>query len=206
MRKNINEPKSKKLNLQNQLKKVLYPRNSKPITFETYIGINNQKVKKKKNNKPKQNKKNDTSISPPPSRKTKNKNIQEKYQANKSQNNSTFLELDYLNFSRIDIGLRKLNSSFDEDMFNSKIFIKEKKELVSNRYNGIESSFDTSKTETVLNSNNNNNYIKESKEKLLKTPSTLCNYYDKSEATTSQKKNNCINNIKLEKEKNELRK
>ena len=33
MRKNINEPKSKKLNLQNQLKKVLYPRNSKPITF-----------------------------------------------------------------------------------------------------------------------------------------------------------------------------
>ena len=138
MRKNINEPKSKKLNIQNQLKKVLYPRNSKPITFETYIGINNQKVKKKKNNKPKQNKKNDTSISPPTSRKTKNKNIQEKYQANKSQNNSTFLELDYLNFSRIDIGLRKLNSSFDEDMFNSKIFIKEKKELVSNRYNGIE--------------------------------------------------------------------
>ena len=57
MRKNINEPKSKKLNLQNQLKKVLYPRNSKPITFETYIEINNQKVKKKKNNKPKQNKK-----------------------------------------------------------------------------------------------------------------------------------------------------
>ena len=206
MRKNINEPKSKKLNPQNKLKKVLYPRNSKPITFETYIGINNQKVKKKKNNKPKQNKKNDTSISPPPSRKTKNKNIQEKYQANKSQNNSTFLELDYLNFSRIDIGLRKLNSSFDEDMFNSKIFIKEKKELVSNRYNGIESSFDTSKTETVLNSNNNNNYIKESKEKLLKTPSTLCNYYDKSEATTSQKKNNCINNIKIEKEKNKLRK
>ena len=206
MRKNINEPKSKKLNPQNKLKKVLYPRNSKPITFETYIGINNQKVKKKKNNKPKQNKKNDTSISPPPSRKTKKINIQEKYQANKSQNNSTFLELDYLNFSRIDIGLRKLNSSFDEDMFNSKIFIKEKKELVSNRYNGIESSFDTSKTETVLNSNNNNNYIKESKEKLLKTPSTLCNYYDKSEATTSQKKNNCINNIKIEKEKNELRK
>ena len=87
MRKNINEPKSKKLNPQNKLKKVLYPRNSKPITFETYIGINNQKVKKKKYNKPKQNKKNDTSISPPPSRKTKNKNIQEKYQANKSQNN-----------------------------------------------------------------------------------------------------------------------
>ena len=87
-----------------------------------------------------------------------------------------------------------------------KMDLLEKKELVSNRYNGIESSFDTSKTETVLNSNNNNNYIKESKEKLLKTPSTLCNYYDKSEATTSQKKNNCVNNIKIDKEKNELRK
>ena len=47
MRKNINEPKSKKLNPQNKLKKVLYPRNSKPITFETYIGINNQKEYKK---------------------------------------------------------------------------------------------------------------------------------------------------------------
>ena len=122
-------------------------------------------MKQIKYNKPKQNKKNDTSISPPPSRKTKNKNIQEKYQANKSQNNTNFLELDYLNFSRIDLGLRKLNSSFDEDMFNSKIVIKEKKELASNRYNGVESSFDTSKTENNTIVNNNNNYIKESKEK-----------------------------------------
>ena len=204
MRKNIKEPKSKKINQQNKLKKALYPQNSKPITLETFIGINNPKGKKKKNNKLKQKMKNDT-ISPPPSRKDKNRNIQEKYQTNKSQNNSNILELDYLNFSRIDLGLRKLNSSFDEDMFNSKVFIKDKKELVSNRYNGIESSFETSKTETIINlNNNNNNYIKESKEKLLKTPSTLCNYYDKSEPTTSQKKNN-INNNKIE-EKNELRK
>ena len=206
MRKNIKEPKSKKLNQQNKLKKALYPKNPKPITLETYIGINNPKVKKKKNNKSNQKTKKDA-VSPPPSRKDKKRNIQEKYQTNKSQNNSNILELDYLNFSRIDLGLRKLNSSFDEDMFNSKIFIKEKKELVSNRYNGIESSFETSKTETIvnLNNNNDNNYIKESKEKLLKTPSTLCNYYDKSEATTSQKKNN-VNNNKIIEEKNELRK
>ena len=203
MRKNIKEPKSKKINQPNKLKKALYPNNSKPITLETYIGINNAKAKKKKSNKPKQKMKNDT-ISPPPSRKNKNRNIPEKYQTNKSQNNSNILELDYLNFSRIDLGLRKLNSSFDEDMFNSKIFIKEKKQLVSNRYNGIESSFDNSKTESNANFNNNNNYIKESKEKLLKTPSTLCNYYDKSEATTSQKKNNIKVN-KME-EKNEIRK
>ena len=204
MRKNINEPKSKKLNQPNKLKKALYPKNSKPITLETYIGINNPKTKKKKSNKSKQKLKNDT-VSPPPSRKVKNRNIQEKYQTNKSQDNSNILELDYLNFSRIELGLRKLNSSFDEDMFNSKIFIKEKKELVSNRYNGIESSFETSKTETNANlNNNNNNYIKESNEKLLKTPSTLCNYYDKSEATTSQKKD--LQNKNNMEGKNELRK
>ena len=38
-------------------------------------------------------------------------------------------------------------------------FSLKKKKLVSNRYNGIESSFDTSKTETVLNSNNNNTLL-----------------------------------------------
>ena len=170
--------------------------------METYIGINNSKAKKKKNNKSKQKSKND--IISPPSRKAKIGNKQEKYQINKSLDNSNNFELDYLNFSRIDIGLRKLNSSFDEDMFNSKIFIKEKKELGYNRYSGIESSFETSKTETNVNINNNNNYIKESKEKLLKTPSTLCNYYDKSEATTSQKKD--LNNKNNIEEKNELRK
>ena len=203
MRKNINEPKSKKVNSQNKLKKALYPQNSKPITLETYIGLNNQKAKKKTNSKKKPKTKN-KAISPPPSQKTKNNNSQ---QLNKSQNNSNILELDYLNFSRIDTGLRKLNSSFDEDMFNSKIVIKEKNELASNRYNGIESSFDTSKTENNTIVNNNNNYIRESNEKLLKTPSTVCNYYDKSEATTSQKKNNINNNAnKIEQQKNELRK
>jgi len=203
MKKYVKEPKSKKVNQQNKLKKALYPKNSKPIEFETYIGINNIKAKKKKNTKSKQKSKKEK-ISPIPSRKTKNRNISENYQTNKSQNKSNILELDYLNFSRIDLGLRKLNSSFEEDMFNSKIFIKEKKELGSYRYNGVESSFDNSKTDTNINLNNNN-YIKESKEKLLKTPSTLCNYYDKSEATTSQKKNS-INNINNNNIKNELRK
>ena len=203
MQKYVKEPKSKKVNQQNKLKKALYPKNSKPIEFETYIGINNIKAKKKKNTKSKQKSKKEK-ISPIPSRKTKNRNISENYQTNKSQNKSNILELDYLNFSRIDLGLRKLNSSFEEDMFNSKIFIKEKKELGSYRYNGVESSFDNSKTDTNINLNNNN-YIKESKEKLLKTPSTLCNYYDKSEATTSQKKNS-INNINNNNIKNELRK
>ena len=201
MRKNIKEPKSKKINPQNKLKKVLYPKNTKPITLETYIGLNNQKAQRRKNYNPKQKHKKELQS---PSQKIKNKNTQEKSYTNRSQNNNNLLELDYLNFSRIDIGLRKFNSSFDEDMFNSKIVIKEKKELVSNRYYGVESSsFNNSKNDLNDNINIKNNiidnYIKESedKEKLLKTPSTLCNYYDNSEATTSQKKNL---------EKNELRK
>ena len=198
MQKYVKEPKSKKVNQQNKLKKALYPKTTKPITLETYIGLNNQKVQTRKNINKKKNHKKEVQS---PSRKLKNRNTQEKSYTNRSQNNNTFLELDYLNFSRIDIGLRKLNSSFDEDMFNSKIFIKEKKELVSNRYNGIESSsIDNSKNDTNINLNSNkkdDNYIKESKEKLLKTPSTLCNYYGDSEAPTSQKKNS---------EKNELRK
>ena len=33
--------------------------------------------------------------------------------------------LDYWNIQRIVFGLRLINSSFDEDMFNSKIFTKE---------------------------------------------------------------------------------
>ena len=73
-------------------------------------------MKKKRNYKPKQKTKNE-GISPPPSGKLKKRNVSENIQTNKSQNNTNFLELDYLNFSRIDLGFRKLNSSFDEDMF-----------------------------------------------------------------------------------------
>ena len=45
----LNQEKSQKLNSQNKLKKALYPKTTKPITLETYIGLNNQKVQTRKN-------------------------------------------------------------------------------------------------------------------------------------------------------------
>ena len=200
MKKNFKEkPKQKKANNQNKLKKILYPPNAKPITHETSAGGNNTKLNKKRLNKPSQKIKN-LPKSPTSRKIPKNKNINTN-EMNKSQNNNTYLELDYLNFSKIDLGLRKLNSSFDEDIFGSNIFKEEKNKIVSNRYNGIESSSDTIRTET-----NNNIYIEESKENLLKTPSTLCNYYDKSEAASTTKKVENNENENNSNNKNELRK
>ena len=49
--------------------------------------------------------------------------------------------LDYWNIQRIVFGLRLINSSFDEDMFNSKIFRNEEIWLASNINNRIEASF-----------------------------------------------------------------
>ena len=193
MRKYIKEkPRQNKTNNQNKLKKVLYPSNSKPITYEMNTGKNNQKANKKCLNK--QDKKLRNSTASPSSRNgPKNKKSKIRNQTNKSLNNNTNLELDYLNFSKIDIGLRKLNSSFDDDIFGSNIFKDEKNKIASNRYNGVESSTDSIKTET-----HKNNYIEETKENLLQTPSTLCNYYEKSEAASSTKKGNNNPNKKSE--------
>ena len=49
--------------------------------------------------------------------------------------------LDYWNIQRIVFGLRLINSSLDEDMFNSKIFRNEEIWLASNINNRIEASF-----------------------------------------------------------------
>ena len=198
MQKYLREkPKPKKSNNQNKLKKVLYPSNSKPITFEMNTGKNNQKYTKKRLNNNDKKIRNDT-MSPTSRNTKKNNNSKNTKQTNKSLNNNNILELDYLNFSNIDLGFRKLNSSFDDDLFGSNIFKEEKNKIASNRYNGIDSSTDTIKTDS-----HNNNYIEESKENLLKTPSTLCNYYDISEAASSKKKGNNDNNSN---QKDELRK
>ena len=197
MRKYLKEkPQQKAITNQNKIKKVLYPSNQKPIILDKNQGENNQKVFKKRQIKSGKKTKNNT-ISPTSRKQPNNENSKNTNLINKSQNNNTFLELDYLNFSKIDLGLRKLNSSFDDDIFGSNIFKEDKNNIVSNRYNGIDSSFETLKIDT-----NNNNYIEESKENLLKTPSTLCNYYDKSEAASSTKK---VNHDKNANNKNELR-
>ena len=188
MKKNLNiNPKPKKINNTNKLKKVLYPSNVKPITLEMKTGYNRHTITKNtQNNQNKKNKKAEQSHSINCRNLKKNVSQKENQTLNKSQNNNTVFELDYLNFSRIDIGLYKPNSSFDDDIFGSPNFKKDKKRLVSERYNGIESSIDTIKSET--HNSNNNNYIDISKEEILKTPSTICNYYGESEAASSSKK------------------
>ena len=107
--------------------------------------------------------------------------------------NNSMEELDYLNFSEIDIDLYKKNSSFEEDIFNPKYYLKnnrEKKEIVQNRYNMIDTSFDTIKSAYIVTGGNNDDYIETKKNILMKTPSTICNYYDKSEISTEQKNKN----------------
>jgi hypothetical protein len=100
--------------------------------------------------------------------------------------NNSMEELDYLNFSEIDIDFYKKNSSFEKDIFNPKYYKKnnqEKKQIVQNRYNMIDTSFDTIKTAYIL-TDSDDDYINTNKNILLKTPSTICNYYDKSEIST----------------------
>ena len=123
--------------------------------------------------------------------------------------NNSMEELDYLNFSEIDIDFYKKNSSFEKDIFNPKYYKKnnqEKKQIVQNRYNMIDTSFDTIKTAYIL-TDSDDDYINTNKNILLKTPSTICNYYDKSEISTEQKNKNIKNKndekkIKFKKLKN----
>ena len=94
------------------------------------------------------------------------------------------LELDYLNFSQLDIF--KLNESFEEDIFTPNYKSNNpnyNKKIILNRYDDSNS---------VINDNsniiNNNNYNDEliynekikDKENIINTPSTICNYYEES--------------------------
>ena len=109
--------------------------------------------------------------------------------------NNSMEELDYLNFSELDIDFYKKNSSFEEDIFNPKYYNKnneEKNQIVQNRYNMIDTSFDTIKTENII-TDGGNDYIEENKNILLKTSSTICNYYDKSEFGSDRKNSNDLN-------------
>lgn len=104
--------------------------------------------------------------------------------------NNSMEELDYLNFSDIDLDYYKKDSSFDEDIFNPKYKNKlEKKQIVQNRYNMIDTSFDTLKSKYII-TDSENDYIDIKKNILLKTPSTICNYYEKSEISSEQKNKN----------------
>ena len=115
-----------------------------------------------------------------------------------SFNNS--LELDYLNFSQID--LFKLNGSFEEDIFNPNYISnnqKNKKKLILNRYEDSNSTIkENSNIIPDSDEFENEEKVKDKKE-LLNTPSTICNYYEKSN------KKNLLNNQEIEKN-NEIKK
>ena len=57
--------------------------------------------------------------------------------------NNSMEELDYLNFSEIDIDFYKKNSSFEEDIFNPKYYIKNKKEEKKQKEKKKNNIFDT---------------------------------------------------------------
>ena len=134
---------------------------------------------------------------------TENISIGPKYTTRqKSLNPSKFLnnsveEFDYLNFSDIDIDLFKKNSSCEKDIFKPLIMTNnnnDKKEIVQNRYNMVDTSFDTNIYDDI-NNKVHDEYIDINKNLLVKTPSTICNYYD----IDSEKKNIINNKISEEK-------
>ena len=99
------------------------------------------------------------------------------------------LELDYLNFSQID--LFKLNGSFDEDIFtpNKK---RRKNRIVEDRYQDSISTMNGNST--VIKNDNDISEKRKSSNKdndnIANTPSTMCNYYEQSsnKKTSSKKK------------------
>ena len=60
---------------------------------------------------------------------------------------------------------------------------------MNNRYNMVDTSFDTIKTEFLI-TEHGDDYIDSDKNMLLKTPSTICNYYEKSEIYSEKKNEN----------------
>ena len=97
--------------------------------------------------------------------------------------NNSMEELDYLNFSRINLDIYRKNVSLEEDIFNPKSYFENNKDnnkIVQNRYIKIDSSNDTiiSKNNNVLESENDL-FDKDKNNIILQTPSTICNYYEK---------------------------
>ena len=122
---------------------------------------------------------------------------------NKKILNNSMEELDYLNFSEIDLDIYNKNSSFGEDIFDPKYYClnkEEKKQIVQNRYNMVDTSFDTIKTEFLM-TEHGDDYIDSDKNILLKTPSTICNYYEKSEIYSEKKNENKNKNKNNDKQK-----
>jgi len=122
--------------------------------------------------------------------------------SNKLFNNS-MEEFDYLNFSDIDIDLIKKISSCEKDIFKPEFYSKNQNdvcEIVQNRYNIIDTSFDTNQQDEIINKSEDE-YIEINKDILIKTPSTICNYYDEN-SDEKKVKNNKIEDKSNKKLKN----
>ena len=172
-----------------KLKQILNKNKTKPIEIRTKVN----KIKKMQISKT--HSMENISNKPKNTTRVKSSKIQK-------LNNNSMEDLDYLNFSEIDIDFYKKNSSFEEDIFNPKYYIKnkdEKKQIVQNRYN-MDTSFDTIKTAYFI-TESGDDYIDINKNILLKTPSTICNYYDKSEVGSEIKNKNKNNNINKNEDK-----
>ena len=104
------------------------------------------------------------------------------------------LELDYLNFSQLD--LFKLNESFEEDIFTPNYKLNNpnnNKKIILNRYEDSNSTIND--YSNIINNNLNdeliNTEIIKDKKNLINTPSTICNYY---EASSNKTKNEVSKN------------
>ena len=117
------------------------------------------------------------------------KNILNETQIKKNISFDNSLELDYLNFSQMD--LYKYNQSFEDDVFTPN---NNKKRLVEERY---QDSMSTMNDNSTINKNDIGNHNLDEqklntndKNYIMNTPSTICNYYDQS----TNKKINLNNN------------
>ena len=104
----------------------------------------------------------------------------EQIKLSNSLNNS--LELDYLNFTQID--LFKLNQSFEGDIFTPNYNSNNKNnrdKIILNRYEDSISTINDNSNITYTNNLDNENLEKiKNKDFLADTPSTICNYYEQS--------------------------
>ena len=107
------------------------------------------------------------------------KNALNETQIKKNISFDNSLELDYLNFSQIDLYI--YNQSFEDDIFTPNNY---KKRIVEERYQNSESTMNDNST--IIKNDEVNYNIEEQKlstndkSHIINTPSTMCNYYDQS--------------------------
>ena len=177
---------------------------TKPINEVNYLKKNHAiAYHKQKNNSKKNSAKKRNNERRSISQADKNISKQSVIKTNISFDNS--LELDYLNFSKID--LYRLNQSFEDDIFTPNNNKKKKKNLVEERYEDTISTMNGNSTIIKKDEINLDNKICDTKEKdsIMNTPSSMCNYYGQStnkKNTLNEESQNFMNKLNDEIKKN----